>query len=142
METALLWMLRILDAGPEFYALLGIFLVLVWQLKGLLAHHKDESAKTLAANKLLWEECRTLSHRLEADNRHVMNKMTGGKAEVIKELRDASASLWKKYNQVDKLNYGTALAIQAMGGVKLIKQSADGHGDYALNHDIHTELSE
>ena len=77
--------------------------------------------------------------RLEADIKHVTLKLTDAQAAILKELRDGDASLWKKYNQVDKLGFGMALAIQTMGGPKLIKQSADGSGDYALNHDIKPE---
>ena len=143
METVMLWAMRLMDAGPEFYVLLTAFVAYVYLSQHQHKAHKDALAAQLAHEKAengkLWQECRTLSHRLEADNRHVMNKLTGGKAEVIKELRDSSASLWKKYNQVDKLGFGMALAIQTMGGPKLIKQSADGSGDYALNHDIKPE---
>lgn len=56
---------------------------------------------------------------------------------------EENKSLWKEineirrlYNQVDKLTYGTAIAIQRLKGIRLINQSADGKGDHTLNRDI------
>ena len=40
------------------------------------------------------------------------------------------------YYQVDKLTFGIAIAIQRLKGIKLIKQSANGVGDNALNRDV------
>lgn len=46
--------------------------------------------------------------------------------------------LARLYHQVDKLTYGIAIAIQSIPGldIELIKQSANGDGDHALNRDV------
>lgn len=51
----------------------------------------------------------------------------------LREIKKLSYSL----NQTDKLAYGTAIAVQIETGVELIKESANGAGDHALNRDIH-----
>jgi len=44
--------------------------------------------------------------------------------------------LRRLYNQVDKLTYGIAIAIQKKTGIKLIRQSATGEGDHAMRRDV------
>ena len=51
----------------------------------------------------------------------------------LREIKKLSYAL----NQTDKLAYGTAIAVQIETGVELIKESANGAGDHALNRDIH-----
>ena len=48
------------------------------------------------------------------------------------EVKDLRYSL----SQTDKLAYGIGIAIQKQTGVKLLKQSANGAGDHALNRDV------
>lgn len=48
-----------------------------------------------------------------------------------KELRE-------KYHQVDKLSYGTAIAVQTWTGIQLINESVTGDGDHSLNRHIPT----
>jgi len=50
----------------------------------------------------------------------------------VREIKECK----RLYNQVDKLTFGIAIAIQRIKGIKLIKQSADGVGDNALNRDV------
>lgn len=47
------------------------------------------------------------------------------------------AKLSYALNQTDKLAYGTAIAVQIETGAELIKESANGAGDHALNRDVH-----
>jgi len=49
----------------------------------------------------------------------------------IKDLRN-------KYHQLDKLTYGTGIAVQARTGIKLINESVTGDGDHSLNRHIPT----
>lgn len=56
--------------------------------------------------------------------------------EELKEVKKLVAEVQKSYHQVDKLTFGTAIIVQKATGVKLIKQSADGKGDHALNRDL------
>lgn len=54
----------------------------------------------------------------------------------ISKLWDEYKELNHKYTQLNTLCYGLALNAQKVTGVKLIKQSADGGGDFALNRDL------
>lgn len=58
----------------------------------------------------------------------------------LSALREKTETEYKemrsKYSQVDKLTFGIAIAIQKKTGIKLLKQSADGKGDHALNRDV------
>ena len=55
---------------------------------------------------------------------------------TIDKLRDAINKVKDLYHQIDKLTSNIAIAIQRVTGLKLIKQSADGKGDHALNRDV------
>ena len=66
---------------------------------------------------------------------------------VLSKLRrqdDMNKEFWAEikectrlYNQVDKLTFGIAIAIQAKHpDIKLINESADGVGDHALNRSV------
>ncbi len=56
--------------------------------------------------------------------------------EAIDKLRDSISKVKDLYHQIDKLTSNIAIAIQRVTGLKLIKQSADGKGDHALNRDV------
>jgi len=47
----------------------------------------------------------------------------------VKEIR-------AKYSRLDTLSFGMAIAIQKRTGIRLVKQSASGEGDHALNRDV------
>ena len=49
----------------------------------------------------------------------------------IKDLRN-------KYHQLDKLTYGTAIAVQTWTGIQLINESVTGDGDHSLYRHIPT----
>ena len=62
---------------------------------------------------------------------------------IISGIKKNYEKLWSeykelnhKYTQLNTLCYGLALNAQKVTGVKLIKQSADGGGDYVLNRDL------
>jgi len=51
----------------------------------------------------------------------------------IKEIKESR----RQYNQIDKLTFGIAIAIQAKHPeIKLVHQSANGEGDHALNRKV------
>ena len=55
---------------------------------------------------------------------------------AIDKLRESIGKVKDLYHQIDKLTSNIAIAIQRVTGLKLIKQSADGKGDHALNRDV------
>ena len=61
-------------------------------------------------------------------NKYYVKRLDAHSAD-IKELR-------RQYNQVDKLEFGNAIAIKAISGIDTIKMSANGEGDHALNRDV------
>ena len=58
------------------------------------------------------------------------------KSNQIKLLFEENKECRRLYHQVDKLTYGIAIAIKLKRKQKLIKESANGQGDHALNRDI------
>ncbi len=63
----------------------------------------------------------------EKDKNHV--KRLDAHATDIKELR-------RLYHQLDKHSYGVSIAIRKKEDIEIIKQSANGEGDHALNRDV------
>ncbi len=55
---------------------------------------------------------------------------------AVDKLRESIGKVKDLYHQIDKLTSNIAIAIQRVTGLKLIKQSADGKGDHALNRDV------
>ena len=55
---------------------------------------------------------------------------------LVLEQRKDVKELRRLYHQTDKMTYGIAIAIQKKTGIKLVKQSANGEGDHALNRDV------
>ena len=53
----------------------------------------------------------------------------------VDKLQSECKELNNKYHQVDKLSFLTAVIVQKVSGYKIIKQSADGKGDHALNRE-------
>jgi len=164
METLALWLLRLVDAGPEFYVLLagnvGFGYVVIGKIKGLEKQSTDSATLTesrFAAqiatekeeNSRLWAECRQQQERQNNDVRQVnhlhhkdRNTSDARHREDLKlevaRLENQIQGLKEICHRLDALNYGQSKVIEATTGVKLINGSANGAGDYTLNREIIT----
>lgn len=54
----------------------------------------------------------------------------------IEKLNNEITELTRLYNQVDKLTYGIAIVLKLKKRVSVMKQSANGVGDHALDRDV------
>ncbi len=54
----------------------------------------------------------------------------------LAEVNARQVKLSDRYTNHNALIFGCAITIQSFTGIDLIKQSADGLGDYALNFDL------
>ena len=160
METVALWLLRLVDAGPEFYFLMAAFIGYVYKMKGRDAQHDKEIsdigdrltaqvATEKEENHKLWVECRQLAGNLNNEIKAVSqlhhkdrNKSDTSHRESLKlevaRIENRIEGLTGIIHRLDALNYGQSKVIEATTGVKLINGSANGAGDYTLNREINT----
>jgi len=85
------------------------------------------------------EQLEKLEKRMDSRFASVNNRHTEAIDKVwsaIDKLRESIGKVKDLYHQIDKLTSNIAIAIQRVTGLKLIKQSADGKGDHALNRDV------
>ena len=71
--------------------------------------------------------------------RHVIGEFKSLKSDLRNELDKAWSELNKaneRYHRLDTLNYGMAKAIQSRTKIKLIKEDADGDGNYAVDRSV------
>lgn len=78
------------------------------------------------------EQIEKLEKRMDARFKSVNDRHTSTADKLWSEVNTVKG----KYHQLDKLTAMLAIAIQRKTGLKLIKQSADGQGDHALNRDV------
>jgi len=57
---------------------------------------------------------------------------------LVLDIRKDTKANREKYHQLDKLSYGTAIAVQTWTGIQLINESVTGDGDHSLNRHIPT----
>ena len=84
----------------------------------------------------LSKHVRSEFERLRSDLKEDSNRHRG---ETRKDLDKAWVEINKvneRYHRLDTLNYGMAKAIQSRIKVKLIKEDADGDGDYSVDRSV------
>ena len=154
MDAAGLWLLRILDAGPESYFLLVALSALAWFVRGQMITLKGDVADLKKAHKKDVDslrdsqtvEVRLLQNRINAEIKSLYKVRETSDKEHRGDLKMSQALFEShierlKYTiaQLEKIVFGQSIAIQTMGGPKLIVQSANGSGDFLPNIEIHTE---
>lgn len=85
------------------------------------------------------EQIEKLEKRMDDRFKSTNNRHTEAVDKIwsaIDKMRESIGKVKDLYHQIDKLTSNIAIAIQRVTGLKLIKQSADGKGDHALNRDV------